>query len=254
MKNIVFLTGAGISQESGLSTFRDSNGLWNNYKIDEVATSTAYMKDPNKVNDFYNLRRIEVLKHRPNQAHYLIAQLEDKYNVSVVTTNIDNYHELAGSGNVLHLHGEILKARSSNPDLDWMGISHKDEINNPPLYDVGYEGLNEYRDIAQDGWPLRPHVVLFGETVPNINKAIDIVGKADLLIVVGTSLQVQPACTLIWNLNKQTPIVVIDPNCSELVIITNNKLSYINNKAIAGVQYLFDNIEQYLIKYETTNT
>lgn len=246
MKKIVFLTGAGISAESGIKTFRDCDGLWQDFKIEEVATSTAWDKNPTLVNDFYNLRRIEVLKHRPNQAHYLIAQLEDKYNVSVVTTNIDNYHELAGSGNVLHLHGEILKARSSNPDLDWAGISPDPAINNFETYNVGCEGLNIYKDIAKDGYPLRPHVVWFGETVPNINKAILEIEAADLLVIVGTSLQVQPASTLFQYVKPQTNIVVIDPKSSELILHTMNKVYYINNVASLGMQYFIDNINKYL--------
>lgn len=241
-KHIVFITGAGVSQESGLATFRDSAGLWNNYRIEDVATAEAYMKNPNKVNDFYNLRRIDVLKNRPNQAHYAIAQLESKYNVSIVTTNVDNYHELAGSNSVLHLHGEILKARSSNPDLDWAGFSHKDEINNFPLYDVGYEGLNEHRDIAKDGWPLRPHIVLFGETVPNITKAQQTVLKADLLVIIGTSLQVEPAASLVSVANPNTTVVVIDPNSTEIALKTMNKVVYINEKATFGMEVLLENL------------
>ena len=216
MKKVVILSGAGISAESGIKTFRDScDGLWDNYNISDVCTAEAWAKNPTMVNDFYNIRRIEVMNALPNKAHHDLVKLERLFEVQIITQNIDDLHERAGSTNILHLHGEILKARSSNEKYDWMGISKDEKINNPKLYDVGRKGLNCYNDYAEDGFPLRPFVVFFGENVPKISEAIEIVKTADYLIVVGTSLSVFPASSLVYSTKNDCITYVIDPNGNE---------------------------------------
>jgi NAD-dependent deacetylase len=194
MKHLVILTGAGISAESGLQTFRDSDGLWMGYDVYEVASPDGWKKNPTLVLDFYNKRRKEVAKAQPNDAHKIIAQLQDHFKVTIITQNIDDLHERAGSSDVLHLHGEIFKMRSENDDQSFYEI--KDDIL-----------LNEK---APDGHQLRPHVVWFGEQVPMIIKAAEIMKDADMFILVGTSLQVYPASGLIDFLPPGIPKYIID--------------------------------------------
>lgn len=196
MKHLVVLTGAGVSAESGLKTFRGSDGLWMGYNVYEVASPEGWKKDPEMVLDFYNLRRKEVLTAQPNVAHQIIAQLEEHFNVTVITQNIDDLHERAGSTEVLHLHGEIFKMRSE-----------KDENT---LYEVKDDIL--FNEKAPDGHQLRPHVVWFGEQVPMILNAVEIMKQADLFILVGTSLQVYPASGLIDYLRDGIPKYIIDDN------------------------------------------
>lgn len=182
LPHIVVFTGAGISAESGLQTFRDADGIWQKYAIEEVATPQAWKKDPAKVLDFYNQRRQQVRQARPNAAHYALAELADYYRVSIITQNIDDLHERAGSENVLHLHGEIMKSRSTkDPQL---------------LYDLGDRDI-ELGDRCILGSQLRPHVVWFHEDVPAFEKAVDITRQADLFVVIGTSLAVYPAASLL---------------------------------------------------------
>ena len=240
-KKIVVLSGAGISAESGIQTFRENNGLWNNHKIEDVCTPEAWNKNPTLVNDFYNIRRIEVLNAQPNKAHIDLAKAEEKYDVVIVTQNVDDLHERAGSTNIIHLHGEILKARSSNPKYDWAGISPDSKINNFETYPVGRKGLS-MSDIAKDGYPLRPHIVWFGESVPKLVDAIYEVEKADALIVVGTSLNVYPAASLIYNAN--CPIWTVDPNVdldTEMMIPTQ----IIRAKATIGIEIALNQIDTY---------
>jgi NAD-dependent deacetylase len=194
MKHLVILTGAGVSAESGLQTFRDSDGLWMGYDVYEVASPQGWKKNPALVLDFYNQRRKEVLKAQPNDAHKIIAQLQDHFKVTIITQNIDDLHERAGSTDVLHLHGEIFKMRSEKDDQIFYEI--KDDIL-----------LNEK---ANDGHQLRPHVVWFGEQVPMIIKAKEIMEEADLFVLVGTSLQVYPASGLIDFLPSGIPKYIID--------------------------------------------
>jgi len=204
-KKIVVLTGAGISAESGISTFRDTNGLWENYSIEEVATPQAWKKDPELVQHFYNQRRKQVLEATPNAAHYFFAALEKKYDVHIITQNIDDLHERAGSKNITHLHGNIRLAKSSGP--------HPEKKYYP------IEGseltMNEYCD---DGFLLRPHVVWFGEDVPLLEKAADHCIAADILIVVGTSLQVYPAASLAFITKSTCVKYVIDPSCEKIAL------------------------------------
>ncbi len=195
MKEIVILTGAGMSAESGLKTFRDADGLWEGHDIMEVASPIGWNKNKNLVLDFYNKRRAQLLTVSPNIAHYLLVELENKYNVTVVTQNVDDLHERAGSSNVVHLHGELLKVRSTknyNLVYDW-----KIDLN------IG--------DFCEENSQLRPHIVWFGEEVPILTKAIDITEKADILIIVGTSMQVYPAANLVNFVKSGTPIFFIDP-------------------------------------------
>lgn len=195
-KNLIALTGAGISAESGLKTFRDSDGLWMGYDVYEVASPRGWAKNPALVLDFYNQRRKEVAQALPNAAHKGIAALEEDFNVTVVTQNIDDLHERAGSKNVLHLHGEIFKMRSV-----------KDE---DTFYEIKSDILTG--DKAPDGFQLRPHVVWFGEKVPMILQAKYVMSKADVLVLVGTSLQVYPASGLIDYLPPGVPKYIIDKN------------------------------------------
>ncbi|MEN9568958.1 MAG: hypothetical protein RL172_189 [Bacteroidota bacterium] len=208
-KHIVVLTGAGISAESGLKTFRDGDGLWNGYSVYDVATPGAWKKDPALVLDFYNMRRREVLKAAPNEAHKGLAALEKDFSVSIVTQNIDDLHERAGSTNIVHLHGEIFKMRSDR--------------NERLLYDTRDD--IKLGDTAEDGAQLRPHIVWFEEPIPMIEKAADLVAACDCLVVVGTSLQVYPAASLLHFAHSTTPRYIIDkkippvPGAANLTII-----------------------------------
>ena len=193
-KHIVVLTGAGISAESGLKTFRDSDGLWMGYNIEDVATPRAFKKDPQLVLDFYNQRRKDVAAAQPNAAHIGLAELEKDFNVTIVTQNIDDLHERAGSTNVIHLHGEIFKMRS--------------EINEDMIYDIRSE-IN-LGDKGEDGAQLRPHIVWFEEAVPMISEAARIMTTADIFVLVGTSLQVYPAAGLINFVPMCVPKYIID--------------------------------------------
>ena len=193
-KHIVVLTGAGISAESGLKTFRDSDGLWMGYNIEDVATPRAFRKDPQLVLDFYNMRRKDVAAATPNAAHFGIASLEKEYDVSVITQNIDDLHERAGSNRVMHLHGEIFKMRSS--------------VNETLISEI--RGDIKLGDLAEDGTQLRPHIVWFEEPVPMIQQAASVMTTADVFILIGTSLQVYPAAGLIDNVPDDTPKYIID--------------------------------------------
>jgi len=199
MQKLVVLSGAGISAESGLGTFRDSGGLWDNYNIEEVATPEAWRKNPRLVLDFYNIRRKINNQAEINTAHREIAMLEKHFDVTIITQNIDNLHERAGSSNVLHLHGEITKSKSSGPKQEdaYFPISG-DELN------IG--------EVCPDGYQLRPHVVWFGEEVPLLDKAAEIVAQAAIFLVIGTSLQVYPAAGLIHAVKKTCTCYAIDPN------------------------------------------
>jgi len=196
MKKIVVLSGAGVSAESGLKTFRDHDGMWENYNVMEVATPEAWLKDREMVLDFYNKRREQVVLAQPNYAHKKIAELEEKFDVHVITQNIDDLHERAGSSKVLHLHGMITQARSENDDNE--------------IIDIGNKNL-KIGDLSPSGSQLRPHVVWFGEPVPAMYEAERITSTADILIVIGTSLVVYPAAGLIHAVREKTEKYIIDP-------------------------------------------
>lgn len=217
MKKVVVLTGAGISAESGISTFRDSNGLWENHDIMEVASPEGWQNNPELVLNFYNLRRRQLKEVQPNSAHYFLKELEKKFEVVVITQNVDDLHERAGSSQVIHLHGELKKVRSEKSEdliLDW-----EEDI--------------QLGDLAEDGAQLRPHIVWFGEMVPMMEKAIEEVSDADIMLVIGTSLQVYPAASLIDFIEYGKPIYVIDPN--SVAIPNNPAIKVIQKTATQGV-------------------
>ncbi len=220
--NIVVLTGAGISAESGLGTFRGNNGLWDNYKIEDVASYQGFQNNPELVLDFYNMRRRQCLSASPNAAHIGLAQLENQYNVQIITQNIDDLHERAGSSNVLHLHGEILKMRSV--------------LNDGKLYEIR-EDIH-IGDKAEDGGPLRPDVVWFGEAVPKIEDAIPLLEQADIFVLIGSSLVVYPAAGLVDVLADSVPKYVIDQEIPHLPYLKN--LIPIQKKATEGIKDLLD--------------
>lgn len=219
MKKIVVLTGAGVSAESGVSTFRDSDGLWENHDIMEVATPQGFERNPELVLEFYNQRRRQLKEVQPNAAHYFIKMLEDNNRVVVLTQNVDDLHERAGSESVLHLHGELRKARSVQDEN--LIVQWEDDLN------LG--------DLASDGAQLRPHIVWFGEMVPMMEKAIEEVSDADVLIVIGTSLMVYPAASLLHYLPEDKPIYLIDPNWEENKDLGLGNLTVIKKKATEGV-------------------
>lgn len=198
-QKIVVLSGAGISAESGLGTFRDSGGLWEKYKIEDVATPEAWNKNPKLVTDFYNMRRKQAYEAKPNEGHLALADLEKDFDVTIITQNIDDLHERAGSSNVIHLHGEINKVKSSGPNSESKYYPQKN-----------WEVM--IGDLCPDGYQLRPHVVWFGEAVPMLDKAAQICQTADVFIVVGTSLNVYPAAGLVHYVPNQTKCFLVDPS------------------------------------------
>lgn len=223
MKKLIVLTGAGISAESGIKTFRDTNGLWEGHDVNEVATPEGFAKNPDLVLDFYNQRRRQLLDVLPNKAHFNLVALENHFEVTIITQNVDDLHERAGSKNVVHLHGELLKVRSSinqNDILDW----RKDLV-------LG--------DLCKQKSQLRPHIVWFGEEVPLLEKAIDIIEKASILVIIGTSMQVYPAAGLVHYIQPKTPIYFIDPHPQ----ISNNQFQYltiIDDVASSGTDKLIN--------------
>lgn len=231
-KRIVVFTGAGVSADSGISTFRDADGLWANYRIEDVCTPEALRNNREQVIEFYNMRRKESLTKRPNDGHLAIAAMEEWADVCVVTQNVDNLHEQAGSSRVLHLHGELMKLRSErNPGL---------------IYDIN-EGWEQDIDArGEDGALLRPHIVFFGEDVPMFDAACRIVAAADILIVVGTSLAVYPAAALVYYVrDRQVPIYLVDPGNPDTAMI-RNPLTHIKERGAVGVPQLLKQLKDEL--------
>lgn len=226
MKKLVILSGAGISAESGFSTFRDSGGLWERYSVKDVCTPEGYARDPEKVLDFYNGLRRQLIKAQPNEAHRLVAKLEKTFNVTVITQNVDNLHERAGSHHIIYLHGELMKATSSNDPNNPHCIITLPE-NHPDIH-LG--------DKAKDGSQLRPFIVWFEEPVPMIEKACEVVEKADIFIIIGTSLNVYPAAGLANYVPMDTPIYLIDPKDVQLPY--GRHITVIQKKASEGMQDL----------------
>ena len=224
MKRLAVLTGAGVSAESGFQTFRDSGGLWEQYDVNDVASIEGWYRNRKLVLDFYNGLRVQLRDARPNRAHEIIAELENRFKVDVITQNVDNLHERAGSTHIVHLHGELTKVRPENGVYDSTG-SEKEVI------DVGYSAVN-LGDLAPNGSQLRPHIVFFGEAVPKIEAAIDIVEKADILLIVGSSLQVYPAAGLYRYAGPDTPIYVIDPKPVDL---HDPRVTFISDVATKGM-------------------
>ena len=225
MEKITVLTGAGISAESGLKTFRDSDGLWENHRIEDVATPDAWDRDPELVLKFYNERRKQVNLAQPNKAHQLLAELEKNYEVNIVTQNIDDLHEKGGSTKVHHLHGEINKARSTvDPSL---------------IYDLNHWEM-KMGDTCDNGSQLRPHIVWFGEQVPMIEVAANITAEAEILIIIGTSLNVYPAAGLINYAKQDIPVFLVDPKAPHISNINNFEL--ISKNAKDGVPELVNKL------------
>ena len=225
-KKIVVLTGAGVSAESGVSTFRDSDGLWEQHKVEDVASIEGWYRNPSLVLEFYNARRAQLAQVRPNAAHYAIAELEKDYDVTVITQNVDNLHERAGSTRLIHLHGELTKVRPENCFNDMDGFSEE------TVFDVGTDSI-QIGDLAPNGAQLRPHIVWFGEAVPKINAAIDAVEAADVMLIVGTSLQVYPAASLYAYANAGIPIYIIDP---KELMVRDARLVHIKEVATKGME------------------
>ena len=228
---ITVLTGAGVSAESGISTFRDSDGLWENHDVRDVASIEGWQRNPFLVMDFYNARRAQLADVRPNPAHMAIAALEEEFEVTVVTQNVDNLHERAGSTKVIHLHGELTKVRPENCCNEYDGFSEE------TVFDVGFEPV-QIGDVAPNGAQLRPHIVWFGEAVPKIDQAVDAVESADILLIVGTSLQVYPAAGLYRYARMDTPIYIIDPKD---VSVRDGRVTHIKDVATKGME-TFKNI------------
>ncbi len=222
MKKCVILSGAGISADSGLQTFRDAGGLWEGYKIEEVCTPEAYARDPKKVLDFYNMRRRQANAAQPNAAHKALVALEPHYRVEIVTQNVDDLHERAGSRSVLHLHGELNKVRSCVNDY---------EI-------IGWMGDQSEADCDANGYPLRPHIVWFGESVPAFGEAVHAMQDADVVVVVGTSLKVYPAASLLQYAPPHAEIYLVDPNPGRVDI----QAEVIPQRAKDGVPTLVDHL------------
>jgi NAD-dependent deacetylase len=225
MKKLVVLTGAGISAESGISTFRDMGGLWEQYDIMEVASPQGWQKNPRLVQKFYNDRRRQLLECKPNRAHHALVELEKYFEVTIITQNIDDLHERAGSKNILHLHGELRKAQSTRfPDL---------------VYEIdGWEIKEE--DRCEKGFPLRPHVVWFGEEVPAMGPAIRLASLAGIFVVIGTSLNVYPAASLLDYAPAGIPVYLIDPN--EVICYNRPGIEVIQEKASGGTGILYEKL------------
>lgn len=225
MKKLVILTGAGMSAESGIKTFRESGGLWEEYDVNEVATPMAWAKNRELVLRFYNERRRQLAGCEPNAGHYGIAALEKQFDVYVITQNIDNLHERAGSTKILHLHGELTKARST--------------ADTSLIYNIGYDDIKP-GDNCEKGSQLRPHIVWFGEAVPNMDEAVRITETADIFAVVGSSLNVYPAAGLIAYAPAKASLWLIDPN--DVYVPGNLRMAVIKEKASAGVAVLTERL------------
>jgi NAD-dependent deacetylase len=221
MKHIVVLTGAGMSAESGIKTFRDADGLWEGHDVMQVATPEGFQDNPELVLDFYNQRRRQLLTVNPNAAHYDLASLEKDYKVSIITQNVDDLHERAGSSNVIHLHGELLKVRNVVDELSY--FEHQGDI--------------KLGDTCPEGHQLRPHIVWFGEMVPMMEAAMEVCATADVLIIIGTSMQVYPAASLMHYVPEGIPIFFIDPKPA---MNSRGNLTVIPETATKGVKQLLE--------------
>ena len=225
-RHIVFLTGAGVSVESGLSTFRGKDGLWTNEEWAYLASTDALYNDTQKCLDFYNWRRKQLAEVEPNEAHRMIAELEKEHEVTVITQNVDNLHERAGSTHVIHLHGELTKIRPENC------CNERDNYSERSVIDIGYDEVR-LGDKAPNGAQYRPHIVFFGEAVPKLERAIELVSRADIVLIVGTSLQVYPAAGLYRYAPDGSPIYIIDPSD---VKVPDPRLHHIREVATVGME------------------
>lgn len=225
---LVISSGAGISAESGISTFRDAGGLWENYPVMEVCSADGFARNPKLVHEFYNARRKDLVSKEPNDAHRILAELEQYFDVYIITQNVDNLHEKAGSSKILHLHGELMKMRSVI-----------DPAYTEPLDLEHLETCPETR--GKNGHPMRPHIVFFQEAVPNMEKAQEWVNEADIFVVIGTSLNVYPAAGLLYYVRPDIPIYYIDPNPADINIMTP-QVHIIKAKATEGMKILKDKL------------
>jgi NAD-dependent deacetylase len=228
--HLVVLTGAGISAESGIPTFRAADGLWENHRVEDVATPEAFLRNPDMVLRFYNERRHGVMKAKPNAGHLALAAFESQMQVSVITQNIDDLHERAGSSSVLHLHGEILKARGVDDD--------------ERLYELDGKDIN-LGDLTAQGYQLRPHVVWFGEAVPAMEEAAQLTAQADIFLVIGTSLAVYPAASLVSMRRPGTPVLLVDPQDPNAAY---RDLSHIKHPASSGVPIALDRVLEFAMR------
>lgn len=231
-KKIAVLTGAGVSAESGFATFRDSGGLWEKYNVEDVASIEGWYRNRKLVLDFYNERRAQLKDAAPNAAHLAIASLEKEYDVQVITQNVDNLHERAGSTRIIHLHGELTKVRPEHGIYDDTGSERE-------VIDIGYEKV-VLGDKSPNGVQLRPHIVFFGEAVPKIEAAIDVVSEADILLIVGTSLQVYPAAGLYRYARPDIPIYIIDPKD---VPVHDSRITHIRDVATKGMETFIEGLK-----------
>ena len=227
IKKIVVFSGAGMSAESGIQTFRDNGGFWEQYRGEEVATPEAWNRDPELVTRFYNERRKQIIATNPNEAHRLIQRLESAFDVTVITQNIDDLHERAGSSKVIHLHGNIRLSKSSGPNQE------------AKYYPIDSWELTE-TDRCPEGYRLRPHVVWFGEAVPMLEEAEKLISAADVVIIIGTSLRVYPAAGLIQYIGKGSKAYLIDPNADKLTL--TNGIEAINETAVKGMKFLYEKL------------
>ena len=225
MKSLVVLSGAGMSSESGIRTFRDSGGLWEEYEVTEVATPIAWWKNRDLVLRFYNERRRQLAVCKPNEGHIGLAQLEKHFDIQIITQNIDDLHERAGSTKILHLHGELTKARST--------------VDTSLIYDIGYKDINP-GDNCEKGSQLRPHIVWFGEDVPMMDEAVSLAGEADIFIVIGSSLNVYPAAGLINYAPQKASLWLIDPK--DVAVPLNRKVEVIKENASKGIAILTERL------------
>jgi NAD-dependent deacetylase len=233
MKKLVILTGAGMSSESGIKTFRDSGGLWEEYDVSEVATPQAWVRNRDLVLQFYNERRRQLASSKPNDGHFGLAHLEKYFDVQIITQNIDDLHERAGSTKVLHLHGELTKARSTvDPSL---------------IYEIGYKDINPGYN-CEKGSQLRPHIVWFGEAVPMMDEAATLTGNADIFVVVGSSLNVYPAAGLISYAPAKASLWLIDPK--EVVVPVNREVEVIKEMASLGIAILAEKLVKFYLSIE----
>lgn len=221
---IAILTGAGMSADSGIQTFRGAGGLWEGHRVEDVATPKAWYKNPELVLRFYNERRAGIMQAQPNRGHIALAELEQQHQVHIITQNIDDLHERAGSAHVLHLHGEITKARSERNPL--LIVEKKEDI--------------QLGDLASDGAQLRPHIVWFGEMVPMMEPAIRLVEQADIVVIIGTSMVVYPAASLFQYSRKHVPVIVINPDKPE--IPSSARIQFVTQPAVTGVDYFIQEI------------
>lgn len=234
-KKIVIFSGAGVSRESGILTFRDNkDGLWNNHKVDDVATPEGWRKNRELVINFYNERRRQLPDVQPNDAHKLIAELEKDFDVTIVTQNVDDLHERAGSTNIIHLHGELTKARGAF-------YNHKPSPTDQ-VYDIGYNDINIGDTCAVTGSQLRPHIVWFGEYPFGVELAYQKIGEADILIIVGTSLQIGYTLNLLTEVPLEAKIYFVDPNPSQYLSKYRKNISYIAKPATVGMKEVFDEL------------